>query len=36
MLTRRIIADPSSYEIVINGFEDTDFTEASESFVAAF
>ena len=36
MLTRRIIADPSSYEIVINGFEDTDFTEASESLVAAF
>ena len=36
MLTRRIIADPTSYEIVINGFEDTDFTEASESLVAAF
>lgn len=35
-LTKALIADPSSWEIVINGFEDTDFEEAPEGFVAAY
>ncbi len=36
MLTRQLLSDGSSYEIVINGLEDTDFTEASERLVASF
>lgn len=36
MLTKCLIADPSSYEIVINGFEDIDFPEASERLIEAF
>ena len=36
MLTRRLLADGSSYEVVINGFEDTDYPEASERLIEAF